>query len=60
MSETPSMVGSESDGNSVTAKNLVTLLKSAACFFRNPLGENFVVLEGQAFTPSVKNLAAIK
>jgi hypothetical protein len=48
------------DGNFVTAGNLVTYLISAARYAGNAVGENFVVHEGQAFTPSEKNPAEIK
>jgi len=44
----------------VTASNLVTYLISAAWYAGNADGENFVVHEGQAFTPSEKNSAEIK
>lgn len=48
------------DGNFVTASNLVTYLISATWYARNADGENFVVHEGQVFTPSEKNPAEIK
>jgi hypothetical protein len=50
----------ERDGNFVTASNLVTYLISAAWYAGNADGENFVVHEGQAFTPSEKNPAEVK
>ena len=48
------------DGNFVAASHLVTYLISAAWYAGNADGENFVVHEGQAFTPSEKNPAEVK